>query len=204
MGGNAEGSGQITGLRDRKRERNRGQTAEAAWRLFIERGYDNVTVADICAAAEIAPRTFHRYFASKDDVIAEPVRHMTALLSEQVSMAAADLDDAAVLRAAFHELGVFVLGHTDWLAALRMVIEKSSHLRAIHLGVPPERELELTAMLAARGAGDTPGWRRKLLVACEVAAFRIWYDDYLGGAVEKPLDRLDEMLASGARPGRGA
>jgi len=193
----------LAGLRDRKRERNRVLTAETAWRLFIERGYDNVTVADICAAAEIAPRTFHRYFASKDDVVAEPVRQMTALVAEQVAAADPGLSDAETLRRAFDELGVFVLGHRDWLSALRTVIEQSHHLRDTHAGVPPEREQELSTMLAKRHPDDAePDWRRRLLVACSVAAFRIWYDDYLRGTIADPLERLGEMLAAVSRPGR--
>ena len=44
------------GLRERKRAHSRAATVDVAMRLFAERGYDAVTVADICTAAEIAPR----------------------------------------------------------------------------------------------------------------------------------------------------
>jgi AcrR family transcriptional regulator len=192
-----EGSGQITGLRDLKRERNRVLTAETAWRLFIERGYDHVTVADICAAAEIAPRTFHRYFASKDDVVGEPVRYMTSLVAEHIAGAPAGMPDAAVLRSAMRKLGVFVVEHRDWLGALRTVIHNSAHLRESHQGVPPEREEEIIAMLAARrGESGVPGWRQRLQVAYAVTAFRIWHDEFLRGRVSDPLAQLDEMVAT--------
>ncbi|WP_433382640.1 TetR/AcrR family transcriptional regulator [Actinoplanes sp. CA-142083] len=191
------------GLRETKRERNRVLTAEVAWRLFIERGYENVTVADICAAAEIAPRTFHRYFPSKDDVIAEPVRYMTGVVAEHITAAAPETTDEAALRAAIHELGIFVIGHADWLRALRTVIQQSPHLSATHQGVPPEREHELTKLLAARHATSEQDWRLRLLVACSVAAFRIWHDDYLRGTIDDPLNRLDEMMAAVSRPALG-
>ena len=42
---------------------------DAAIHLCIEQGYDNTTVEQIAAAAEIAPRTFSRYFPSKEAVI---------------------------------------------------------------------------------------------------------------------------------------
>jgi AcrR family transcriptional regulator len=188
---------EIAGLRDLKRERSRVLTAETAWRLFIDRGYDNVTVADICAAAEIAPRTFHRYFAGKDDVILEPVRHMSGLVREQIAGAAAELSDADALRQAMRVLGAFVVEHRDWLAALRTVIRASPHLRVTHQGVPPEHELELAGILAARHpAAADPSWRDRLLVAYAMAAFRIWYDDYLHGSVPDPLARLAEMLGT--------
>ncbi|GIF26154.1 AcrR family transcriptional regulator [Actinoplanes tereljensis] len=192
-----EGSGPITGLRDLKRERNRVLTAETAWRLFIQRGYDNVTVADICAAAEIAPRTFHRYFASKEDVIGEPLRYMTSLVSEHIAGAPAGMPDPAVLRSAMHKLGVFVVEHRDWLGALRTVIQNSAHLREGHQGVPPEREQEIIALLAARhGTSGEPSWQQRLQVAYAVTAFRIWHDEFLRGKVLDPLAQLDEMVAT--------
>ena len=54
-------------VRERNRVDNRAATSDAALALFAARGFDHVTVADICAAAGIGRRTFFRYFATKDD-----------------------------------------------------------------------------------------------------------------------------------------
>lgn len=185
---------EITGLRDRKREQNRTLTAEAAWRLFIDRGYDNVTVADICAAADIAPRTFHRYFGTKEDVVAEPVRLMADLVRDYLATAPPATPDAEVMRLAMLELGRFAVERRDWLAALRIVVQESHHLRASHIGVRPEQEQEITAMLVARHAETPADWRLRLLVAYSIAVFRIWYDDHSRAGKADPLDRLAEML----------
>jgi AcrR family transcriptional regulator len=56
------------GLRERNKKRRQDAVIRAAYRLFAERGYDATTVADIAAAAEVAPRTVAMYFPSKQDI----------------------------------------------------------------------------------------------------------------------------------------
>ncbi|BCY07814.1 TetR/AcrR family transcriptional regulator [Actinoplanes sp. L3-i22] len=56
-------------LRDRKRIRTRQALVAAALELFESRGYDETTIAEVAAAAEIGTRTFFSYFPSKEDLL---------------------------------------------------------------------------------------------------------------------------------------
>jgi len=61
--------GRVGGARARARQAMRVQVAAIAVDLIMEKGYDETTVDDICAAAEISRSTFFRYFPTKDDAL---------------------------------------------------------------------------------------------------------------------------------------
>jgi AcrR family transcriptional regulator len=57
------------GLREVKRQRTYDAVSAAAIAMFLERGFDRVSVADVAAAAEISKPTLFRYFRSKEDLV---------------------------------------------------------------------------------------------------------------------------------------
>ncbi|WP_338494857.1 TetR family transcriptional regulator [Streptomyces sp. SJL17-4] len=57
------------GLRERKKERTRQALSDVAVALFLERGFDAVSVAEVAAAAEVSKPTLFRYFPAKEDLV---------------------------------------------------------------------------------------------------------------------------------------
>jgi AcrR family transcriptional regulator len=56
------------GLRERKKEQTRQLIAETAWRLFADRGFEQVTVAEVARQAQVAVATVFNYFPTKEDL----------------------------------------------------------------------------------------------------------------------------------------
>lgn len=78
------------GLRDRKKQATREALREAALRLALEHGADNVRVDDIAEAAGVSPRTYNNYFSSREQAIvaavtAERETRIAAAVTERAS-----------------------------------------------------------------------------------------------------------------------
>ncbi|MEU8840484.1 helix-turn-helix domain-containing protein [Streptomyces roseus] len=58
-----------TGRRERKKAQTRKALADAAMRLFTERGFDNVGVRDVAEAADVAVTTLFKHFPSKEALV---------------------------------------------------------------------------------------------------------------------------------------
>lgn len=57
------------GLRERKKAKTRQQISDVATDLFLERGFDEVTVAEVAKAANVSVKTIFNYFGAKEDLL---------------------------------------------------------------------------------------------------------------------------------------
>ena len=156
---------------------------EAALRLALERGVDNVRVEDIAGAAGVAPRTYNNYFSSREQAI---VAAVTAEREAQVAAAVAAQPPSTPLADAIAEAIVAQYtspGGRD--RAVLLLITTRPALRNAFLGTAAEIEHPLTAAIAGR-LGDTEHTTAQVLAASVAAAVRIALERWLRPAAAAP------------------
>src|SRR6266699_3023682 len=95
---------QRMGLRERKKRLAQATIEDTALRLFRERGYELTSIQDIADAVMMSPRTFFRYFASKEEVLFGPMRAVLSDGLRFLQRVAPTESPQAALRATFEYL----------------------------------------------------------------------------------------------------
>ncbi|MEU2787144.1 TetR family transcriptional regulator [Streptomyces sp. NPDC007110] len=142
----------------------------AAFRLFLERGYEQTTVDDIVALAGVGRRSFFRYFPSKEDVVFPD--HERSLADMEAFLAASDDSHEPVRRvcdAARLVLGLYAENPTFSVQRYRLT-KRVPGLRAYELSVVWRYERALAEYLRARFAGRREGTLRADVIAAAVVA----------------------------------
>src|SRR3954471_21906555 len=102
------------GLRERKKQQTRLAISAVATRLFIERGFEAVTVAEVAAAAGVSVNTVFNYFATKEELFFDRGPEVTEAPSEVVRARRRGESAVAALRRSFRKI---VKGKTTLLQA---------------------------------------------------------------------------------------
>jgi AcrR family transcriptional regulator len=87
-----------TGLRERKKRETRDALTCAALELFVERGYDETTLAEIADAAGVSTRTIFAYFPSKEDILFSTIEVMRDALARALAERPSGTDALTALR----------------------------------------------------------------------------------------------------------
>ncbi|MDQ1430113.1 MAG: hypothetical protein QOF40_715 [Actinomycetota bacterium] len=194
----------VVGLRERKKARTREALQEAAMDLFTRQGFDGTTVEEIADACEVSPRTFFRYFPTKEDVLfadADARRErLLAVLADQP----ADAPTFAALEAAMRALALDYRDDRAALVARSKVVEGSPQLQAYKAEHQHGWEAVVVDALERRTSEHREPVSREelqLLTAVATAAMRVsldaWVADPDGPDLDTLLDRAFARLAAG-------
>jgi AcrR family transcriptional regulator len=151
------------GLRERKKEQTRQLIAETARRLFGERGFERVTVAEIARAAEVSEQTVFNYFPTKEDLVYWRLRSF----EDELLTAIREREPGEPALAAFRRfllaqrglLGKQESRAREELAALTRMITESPALLAREQQILAGYTTSLAALLAEETGADATDLR---------------------------------------------
>jgi AcrR family transcriptional regulator len=148
-----------TGLRERKKQQTRQLIVTTAQRLFRERGFDTVTVAEVARAAEVSEGTVFNYFPSKEDIFYGGMEIFEERLIEAVRQRASGTSALDAFRRLVLD-GTKVLAEearADLIATAARVVTGSQDLQAREREIVARYTQALADLLAAQTgarAGD--------------------------------------------------
>ena len=192
-------AGMPAGLRERKKQRTRETIVDAAFALFAERGFEATTIADIAAAADIAPRTFFGYFATKEDVVTHDFGDIRTSLRARLQAREPGETAIDALRAWVAEL-MRTADFSDPRERCRQqLLHESEALRAHDRHLRAGVEDLLAESIAEDLGEDADSLRARMVAAATIAAFERIQDFYgdKGGVKHSPeaaLAIFDEAL----------
>ena len=188
------------GLAARKKERIRQQLAEAAAQLFYQNGYDATTVDDIVTAVDVSPRTFFRYFPTKEDlVVALGQTSMGSFLDALAQRPTGEALLTSVQRAIEN---TFALSWQDTtrVRSFLTLLHDTPVLRARWLEESNHNRGLLAAVLAARTDGDPSGTRNLLIAGAIIlamdTALEVWFEQDDGEAIAQLVYRALAQLTT--------
>ncbi len=191
------------GLRERNKLRTRQEIADATIRLAADRGLEHVTVEQIAAAADVAPRTFFRYFDSKEDALLADHPERLELLREMLKSRPASEGPLTAVRGAILDVAGDLEEHRELMLCKVQLMENNPTLRGRSLEMMGDLERMIAEALAERSGVDLATDFRPLVIAGAVCtAMRVAIDRWgaMGGTgdltamVESALDLLDGGL----------
>ncbi|NUP50729.1 MAG: TetR family transcriptional regulator [Catenulispora sp.] len=163
------------GLRERKKRQTREEISAVATRLFTERGFEQVTIADVAAAAGVAKMTVTNHFPLKEDLVFDRADHIIRGLPDAVAERPAGEPVLAAARR-FHAeslaAGDPTLGHLG--VRFAQLVQASPALAARERQIQDQREEALAETLVRQARPEEELTAR--IVAAQIAgAYRVLY-----------------------------
>jgi AcrR family transcriptional regulator len=148
---------ETSGLREANKARTRSAISDVATQLFVQRGFENVTVAEIAEAAHVSVKTVFNYFSTKEELFFDRMD---------------DVRDSIVAAVRERPEGVSVLQSLHELFTQRRVPFDETGWRPLR---DPQRYADFRSFLAAEHA--SPALRARRLAIAE--SWTVWFEELL-------------------------
>ena len=185
------------GLRERKKVQTRIALIDAALDLFLTQGYEATTIDQIAAEVDVSPRTFFRYFASKEEVaLSPPADAQEIFLAEVLARPDSESPYTALsqaMRATVETLREKDAAESARFMKARELIESTPSLLAGQMRLLMENDKRLVAEVARRQGTRRDDLRAQFVVSIFTGIGMVCYD-----SGPQDLDvmakRLDDVL----------
>jgi TetR/AcrR family transcriptional regulator, regulator of mycofactocin system len=184
-----------------------GELARTALELFDQRGYENVRLSEVAAAAGVNERTLFRYFACKSDIVWQAID--TSFSDLQRHLAGTPADESLISRVRLGILASFELAEDPGITRLRMrIIARTAELR--NNSSPPFTAWrtviqEFIAGQLGADVSDLTPWVAASSIQAATMSALIWWGSHsecaAAGAVDQALRELEAGFAQRADPG---
>jgi AcrR family transcriptional regulator len=196
------------GIRERKNILTRRRIAEASLKLYVVKGYDKTTLAEIAREAEISPRTLFLHFANKEETLKYWWReNFTALVPEFLEREETVQHPAVAARSAL--MALMATQDPAHSATIERLLQSNQTLAMHRHGFSVELEQILFEALCAGWADRHPRALLRTTAMVTVGAMRLAVDLWRDAGTTRPVtdylanefNLLSQVLAE--RPGTG-
>jgi AcrR family transcriptional regulator len=175
----------------------RGRLEQAALELYVERGFDETTVAEIAERAGLTERTFFRYFADKREVLFGGLDALVELINTAIARAPEPTSPIDAAGEALKAAGAMLEDRREHARRRQAVIDANPGLQERELIKLASLADAIAAALRRRGVAESSA---ALSAETAIAVFKVAYSRWLTAGKRKDLprlvgDSLDELKA---------
>jgi AcrR family transcriptional regulator len=183
-------------LRERKKLATRLALSRAALRLAVDQGLGSLTPEAIAEAADVSPRTFRNYFASKEEAIVAELQQRSRDIADTLRSRPADEPIWQSLRVVLSTVIEPPVQDEHQIVALMRLVKENPALLAQHLTVFEAMHQQLVEVIAERTGTDArrdllPGLLAGVSAASFKTALDIWSE---GGTAANLSDLIDDAF----------
>jgi AcrR family transcriptional regulator len=188
----------MEGLRERKKRETRDAIAAAALALFLERGFDAVTVVDVAVAANVSEKTVFNYFATKEDLVFATAEEKLFERAEAIRLRAAGTPLSALFLAETRRfLDAIEVGEVDRAMTIPRLVRSSPALRGRLMLAWEQEAATLTAAVTGDADDLVAAAAVRSLVWANRVVFRAAMRRLIGG--EDPADVARDLRVEAER-----